>query len=210
MLMAFTMIKWKPPARRPLALADKGRLAKMFEPWNSRADLENTTFNNMTLSNWYNKLIDAMQRLHIPQELLNCNTKNIAFSMNPHHTFVWPRHANREDFHSRMMSFYLDEKAFDKEVMSWLRVKCNLHKSRIHYIFPIELLKKKGKEAWVGLSSGPKAPKKEAPTQTESKEEETQLLERKKRIPSIFPQLLDKSMLIGNDVNEILSTAFIR
>jgi hypothetical protein len=32
LLMAFTMLKLKPPAGRPLALADKGCLAKMFEP----------------------------------------------------------------------------------------------------------------------------------------------------------------------------------
>jgi hypothetical protein len=138
----------------------------MFEPWHSREDSENTTFNNTTFSKWYNGLIDATQRLHIPQELLNCNTRNIAFSMNRHHTFVWPRYANREDFHSWMLSFYLDEEAFDKEVMSWPGVKHNPRKSGMHYVFPTELLKKKGKEAGVGPSSGPEAQKKEALAQT--------------------------------------------
>jgi hypothetical protein len=38
--------------------------------------------------------------------------------MNCHHTFVWPRHANREYFHSWMLPFYLDEEAFNKEVTS--------------------------------------------------------------------------------------------
>jgi hypothetical protein len=36
------------------------------------------------------------------------------FSMNHNHTFFWPRHANREDFHFEMMLFYLDEEAFEK------------------------------------------------------------------------------------------------
>jgi hypothetical protein len=39
LLMAFTMLKWKPPIGRPLVLADKGHLAKMFEPWHSRDGL---------------------------------------------------------------------------------------------------------------------------------------------------------------------------
>jgi hypothetical protein len=76
--------------------------------------------------------------------------------------FVWPRHVNREDFHSRMLSFYLDEEAFDKEVMSWPGVKRNPCKSGMHYILPVELLKKKGKEAGVGPSSGSEPQKKEA------------------------------------------------
>jgi hypothetical protein len=41
-------------------------------------------------------------------------------------------------------------------------------KSGMHYIFPVELLKKKGKEAGVGSSSGPEAQKKEALTQSDS------------------------------------------
>jgi hypothetical protein len=106
-MLVFTMLKWKPPARRPLALADKGRLARMFEPWNSRTDLEKMAFNNMAFSKWYNRLIDTTQRLRIPQELLNCNMRNISFSMNRHHMFVWSRNASREYFHSRMFSFYL-------------------------------------------------------------------------------------------------------
>jgi hypothetical protein len=123
LLMAFTMLKWKPPTGRPLALEDKGSLVNMFEPWHSRVDSEKTTFNNTTFSKWYNGLIDATQRLRISQEFLNCNTRNIAFSMNQQHMFVWPRHANMLDFHSRMLLLYLDEEAFEKEVMSWPRVK---------------------------------------------------------------------------------------
>jgi hypothetical protein len=60
---------------------------------------------------------------------LNLNTWNIAFGLNRHNTFVWPRHVRPEDFHSRLLPFYLDEEAFDKEVMSWNGVKCNPHKS---------------------------------------------------------------------------------
>jgi hypothetical protein len=154
MFMEFTMLKWKPPTRIPLALADKGCLAKMFEPWHSRADSENMAFNKKMFSKWYNGMIDATQRLRIQQELLNCNTRNIAFNMNRHHMFVWLRHANRESFHFRMLPFYLDEEAFDKEVMLWPGVKHNPCKSGMHYIFCVELLKKKGKEAGVGLSLG--------------------------------------------------------
>jgi hypothetical protein len=80
----------------------------------------------------------------------------------------------------------------------------------MHYIFPVKMLKKKGKEAGVGSSSGPEAQKKEALAQSDSEEEEeTQPLEHKKRMLSIFPQLPEKSMLIGKDVNEILSDVFI-
>jgi hypothetical protein len=71
-----------------------------------------------------------------------------------------------------MLPFYLDEEAFDKEVMSWPGVKRNLRKSGMHYVFPVELLKKKGQEEGVGLSSGPEVQKKEAPTQMDSEEEE--------------------------------------
>jgi hypothetical protein len=136
LLMEFAMFKWKPPMGRASTLPDKGRMAKMFEPWQSRSDSENAAFNTATFSKWYNGLIDATQRLCIPQELLNCNTRNISFSMNRHHTFVWPRHVSKEDFHSRMLPFYLDEEAFDKEVMSWPGVKHNPHKSGMHYILP--------------------------------------------------------------------------
>jgi hypothetical protein len=45
LLMAFTMLKWKPPTRRPLVLVDKGLLVKMVDPWNSREDSENMPFN---------------------------------------------------------------------------------------------------------------------------------------------------------------------
>ena len=69
---------------------------------------------------------------------------------------MWSRYANREDFHSLMLSFYLDEEAFDKEVMSWLGVKCNPHKLGMHYVFPIEFMKKKGQEVGVVLTSNQK------------------------------------------------------
>jgi hypothetical protein len=97
-------------------------------------------------------MIDATQRLCIPQELLNCNMRTIAFSMNRHNKCAWPRHASREHFHTQMLPFYLDEEAFDKEFMSWTGVR----KSGMHYIFPMELLKKKDKEAREGPSLGPR------------------------------------------------------
>jgi hypothetical protein len=159
-LIVFSMLKWMPPSGIPLSPVDKGLLAKMFEPWHSRSDSENTMFNNAMFLKWYNQLLDATQRLCIPHELLNLNMRNIAFGLNLHHTFVWPRHVKVEDFHSRMLSFYLDEEAFDKEVMSWPGVKCNPHKSGMHYLLPVELLKKKGQEAGVGSSSGPEEKKK--------------------------------------------------
>jgi len=103
------------------------------------------TFNNTTLYRWYNEIIDTTQRLHIPQELLNCNTRNIVCIMNRQHMFVWLRYANREEFHSRILSFYLDKESFNKDVMLWLGVKRNPHKLGIHYVFLVEMLKKKGK-----------------------------------------------------------------
>jgi hypothetical protein len=39
LFLVFAIIKWMPPAGRPLALVDKGCLEKMFEPWHSRAGL---------------------------------------------------------------------------------------------------------------------------------------------------------------------------
>jgi hypothetical protein len=119
------MLKWMPPTGRLLSPIDKGQLEKVFEPWHSRLDSENTAFNNTMFSKWYNRLLDTTQRLHIPQEFLNLNTWNIAFSMNNHHIFVWPRHDNREYFHSHMLPFYLYKEDFDKEVMSWPGVKRN-------------------------------------------------------------------------------------
>jgi hypothetical protein len=59
-----------------------------------------------------------------------------------------------------MLSFYLDKEAFDKEVMSWPGVKRNQQNSGMHYIFPVKILKKKGKEVGVGPSSGPEPQKK--------------------------------------------------
>jgi hypothetical protein len=144
LFLPFAMLKRTPHVRRPLVPMDKGRLEKMFDPWNSRADLEKYSFNNTTFSKWYNILIDATKRLCIPQELINCNTQNITFNMNHHHTFVWLRYANREEFHLCMLLFYLDEEALDKEVMSWPRVKHNPHNLGMHYVFPAEMLNKKG------------------------------------------------------------------
>jgi hypothetical protein len=143
-LLAFAMLKWMPPIGRPLSPKNKEILVKMFEPWHSRLDLDNTAFNNMAFSKWYNRLIDTTHRLHILHELLNCNKRNIAFSMNHHHTLMWTRYDNREEFHLRMLSFYLDEEAFNKEVMSWPGVKHNPCKSGMHYIMPVEMLKKRG------------------------------------------------------------------
>jgi hypothetical protein len=133
-----------PPLGRPLSPTDKGRLEKMFEPWHSRSDSENTTFNNAMFLKWYNRLLDATQRLCVPQELLNLNTRNIAFGLNHHHTFVWPRHVKTEYFHSWMFSFYLDEEAFDKEVMSWPGVKHNPCKSGMHYLLPSGAIEEEG------------------------------------------------------------------
>jgi hypothetical protein len=71
LLMAFKMIKWKPPIARLLPLEDKGHLVKMFEPWHSRTDSEYINFNTMVFSKLYNGIIDRTQRLRIPHEILN-------------------------------------------------------------------------------------------------------------------------------------------
>jgi hypothetical protein len=52
-----------------------------------------------------------------------------------------------------MFSFYLDEGAFVKEVISCPGVKHNPRKLGMHYVFPLKLLKKKEKEAEVGPNS---------------------------------------------------------
>jgi hypothetical protein len=59
------MLKWKPPMGRQLAIPDKGRMVKLFKPWQFRPDLENTTLNNTAFSKWYNGMIDTTQRLRI-------------------------------------------------------------------------------------------------------------------------------------------------
>jgi hypothetical protein len=82
MLVAFAMYKWKLPMGRASMLPDKGRMAKMFKPWQSRSNSENASFNGATFAKWYNGMINTTQRLRILQELLNYNTRNIAFSMN--------------------------------------------------------------------------------------------------------------------------------
>jgi hypothetical protein len=102
-----------------------------------------------------------------------------------------------------MLPFYLDEEALDKEVMSWPGVKRGQRKSGMHYIFPVELLKKKDKEAGEGPSSGPEPKKPDAPTQTDSEEEEEtlQLEWRKRPPPRQFPPNV---VLSGAQVNQIL------
>jgi hypothetical protein len=102
-----------------------------------------------------------------------------------------------------MLPFYLDEEAFDKEVMSWPGVKHGQRKSGMHYIFPAELLKKKDNEPGEGPSSGPEQKKPDAPVQTDSEEEEEiQQLERRKI--SAHRQLPDNVVLSGAQVNQIL------
>jgi hypothetical protein len=59
LLVALTMIKWNSPVGRQPIIPYKGHLVKMFEPWQSRPDSENTTLNNATFSKWYNAIIDA-------------------------------------------------------------------------------------------------------------------------------------------------------
>jgi hypothetical protein len=77
-----------------------------------------------------------------------------------------------------MISFYLYEEAFDTEVMSWTRVKCNLHKLGMHYLLLVKILKKRVHEEGIGLSSGLEVHNKEASIRMESDEqEETQPLE---------------------------------
>jgi hypothetical protein len=65
------------------------------------------------------------------------------------------RHVSREYFNTRILSFYLDKEAFDKEFMSWPGVKCSQRKLRMNYILPAELLKKTYKEEGAGQSLGP-------------------------------------------------------
>jgi hypothetical protein len=96
-----------------------------------------------------------------------------------------------KDFHSRFLPFYLDEETFDKEVMSWTGVKRNPCKSGMHYLFPAELLKKKGQEEGVGSSSGPAEKKQKVQMSMDSEDEEdAQPLECKKRT---FPMFLQAS-----------------
>jgi hypothetical protein len=72
----------------------------------------------------------------------------------------------------RSLPFYLDEKSFDNEVLSWVGVKCNPHKSGMHYLLPPEILKKKGQEEGVGTSSTPIVKKKKVQMSTDLEEEE--------------------------------------
>jgi hypothetical protein len=54
-----------------------------------------------------------------------------------------------------LLPFYLDEEAFDKEVMLWTSAKNNLRKYGMHYLLPIDILNKKGQEEGVGPSLVP-------------------------------------------------------
>jgi hypothetical protein len=74
------------------------------------------------------------------------NTQNISFDLNHHNNVVCLRHTKLEDFHLRLLPFYLDEETFDKEFMSWTEVKRNPCKFGMDYLLPAELLKKKGQE----------------------------------------------------------------
>jgi hypothetical protein len=128
-------------------------------------------FNNVSFAKWYTHLIDATQRWHIPQDLLNLNTHNIAFGLNRHNTLVWLRHVRPEDFHSRLLPFYLDEESFDKDFMLWIGVKRHPCKSGMNYLLPPEILKKKGLEG-VGPSFSLAMKKPKVQISTDSKEEE--------------------------------------
>jgi len=66
LLVEFEMFKWTPLVGRQPTIPYKGCMEKMFEPWQSRPDSENTTLNNAAFSKWYNGMIDATQRLRIP------------------------------------------------------------------------------------------------------------------------------------------------
>jgi hypothetical protein len=44
---------------RQLEIPVKGCMAKMFEPWKSKQDPENTKLNNVAFSKWYNGMIDT-------------------------------------------------------------------------------------------------------------------------------------------------------
>jgi hypothetical protein len=59
LLVAFIILKWKPPVGRQPKIPEKGCMVNMFEPWQSRPDSENTTLNNAALSKWYNSMIYA-------------------------------------------------------------------------------------------------------------------------------------------------------
>jgi hypothetical protein len=80
----------------------------------------------------------------MPQELLNLNTLNIYFGLNLHNTLIWLRNTNPKDFQLRFLPLYLDEETFDKELMSWIGIKHNPCKSRMKYLLPADILKKKG------------------------------------------------------------------
>jgi hypothetical protein len=61
LLVASAMWKWTSPTGRQFSPADKGRLAKMFEPWNTRSDSENMEFNNAAFLKWYNHINNITQ-----------------------------------------------------------------------------------------------------------------------------------------------------
>jgi hypothetical protein len=169
LLIAFTIMKWRPAMGRQLAIVDKGCLTKMFEPWHARPGSENMEFINVVFLKWYTQVINTTQSMCIPRELLNLNTRNISFSLNRQDTFSWPRHAKHSDFHTRPLSVYLDEHILDKDFISCPGFKFNLHKSGMHYLFPPELLKKKSSIKEVGSSSAKVELSQKSPTASYSK-----------------------------------------
>jgi hypothetical protein len=94
--------------------------------------------------------------------------------------------------------------------MSWTGIKCNPHKFGMHYLFPVEILKKKKKEEGVGSISSPVEKKQNVPMTTDSEDvKDAQPLECKKRMLPMFLHLPDQAMISGKDFNAILIVAFI-
>jgi len=108
LLVAFAMWKWQAPVGRKLSVASGGRLAMRFEPWKSRADSSNISFNNAAFEQWYNDLINATHR-RIPRPLINKHVPKLWFGMNRDHTFVRPRGADPKELHTVALPYYMDE-----------------------------------------------------------------------------------------------------
>jgi len=80
----------------------------------------------------------------------------------------------------------------------------------MHYLFPIDILKKKGQEEGVGSISGPAEKKQSILMSIDSEDDEdAQPMEHKKRMLHMFLQLPDQVVLSGKYVNEILVVSFI-
>jgi hypothetical protein len=94
--------------------------------------------------------------------------------------------------------------------MSWLGVNHNPHKSGMHCLLQLEILKKKGQEEGLGSCSDPPEKKQKVQMSMDSEEEEdVEPMERKKRTLPMFRQLQDQFVLSGKDVNDILAATFI-